>query len=260
MNPTRSIHPVTQPHRAVVSFRGVDKHYGTGPDAVRALDQVTVDIFDGDFTAIMGPSGSGKSTFMNVAAGLDDITSGEVHLAGEALHAMDDAGRTVLRRDRVGFVFQAFNLVPTLSVVENVELPFRLAQRTIDGDQREWIAHLLTTLGLRERTAHRPAQLSGGQQQRVAIARALASRPQVIFADEPTGNLDSRSSREVLALLRTAAREYGQTIAMVTHDPLAASYADRILVIADGCIVADHAALSPQQISQLLIDVEEGVA
>ncbi|MEO8749880.1 MAG: ABC transporter ATP-binding protein [Allobranchiibius sp.] len=245
---------------AVLAMRHVSKVYGSGPQAIHALADVSVEIHGGGVTAIMGPSGSGKSTFMNVAAGLDDITSGEVYLAGAPLHSLDDHGRTVLRRDHVGFVFQSFNLVPTLDVRENVELPFRLAGRPIGAPEREWIDRLLQTLGLSDRVAHRPAQLSGGQQQRVAIVRALASRPQIVFADEPTGNLDSRTSREVLTLLRTAAQEYGQTIAIVTHDPVAASYADRILVIADGALVTDHGPLPAQQIFQLLIDVEEGAA
>ncbi|WP_207947890.1 ABC transporter ATP-binding protein [Metallococcus carri] len=240
----------------IVSFRSVTKEYGTGAGAVRALDDVTVDIRAGEFTAIMGPSGSGKSTFMNVAAGLDDVTRGEVLVTGQPVHRMTDQQRTLLRRDRVGFVFQAFNLVPTLSAAENIELPFELAGRTLDGETRRWIEHLSTVLGLRDRLGHHPAQLSGGQQQRVAIARALASRPAIVFADEPTGNLDTRTSREVLTLLRTACGEYGQTIAMVSHDPVAASYADRVLVIADGRIAADHNRLAPQDISRLLIGLE----
>ncbi|MEO6412175.1 MAG: ABC transporter ATP-binding protein [Pedococcus sp.] len=247
----------TQP---VVSLRGVSRTYGDGNGTVVALDDVTVDIRRGDFTAIMGPSGSGKSTLMNVAAGLDDATSGEVVLSGATLSQLDDDARTRLRRSQVGFVFQAFNLVPTLSVRENILLPFELAGRRVDAEEGRWIDHLVHTLGLAERVGHRPSELSGGQQQRAAIARALASRPAVIFADEPTGNLDSRSTREVLTLLRTAAREYGQTIAMVSHDPVAASYADRILVIADGRLVADHGALPPQQISDLLIGFEVGAA
>ena len=240
----------------IVAFRDVTKTYGEGSGLVHALDGVTVDIQPGQFTAVMGPSGSGKSTFMNLAAGLDDPTSGEVWVAGQPLHALDDDGRTVLRRTHVGFVFQAYNLVPTLSALENVLLPFELAGRRLGAEERAWVDTLMRSLGLADRATHRPGELSGGQQQRVAIARALASRPQILVADEPTGNLDTRSSREVLALLRTASREYHQTIAMVSHDPVAASYADRILVIADGRIVGDHPSLTPQQIADLLISLE----
>ncbi|MEZ5091745.1 ABC transporter ATP-binding protein [Nocardioides sp.] len=245
---------------AVVAFRSVSKVYGTGEGAVRALDEVTVVVPRGGFTAVMGPSGSGKSTFMNVAAGLDDVTSGEVLVAGEPMHLRDDRARTILRREQVGFVFQSFNLVPTLDVRENVLLPFELAGRRLTGEERGWVDHLLEVLGLSGRMSHRPGELSGGQQQRVAIARALAPRPAVVLADEPTGNLDTRSSREVLGLLRTAAREYGQTIVMVSHDPVAASYADRLLVLADGRLVGDHAGMSPPQIAELLIGLEEGAA
>jgi putative ABC transport system ATP-binding protein len=245
--------PVPTP---IVAFREVTKIYGSGRGQVRALDGVTVDIAPGQFTAVMGPSGSGKSTFMNLAAGLDDPSSGEVWMADEPLHMLDDDARTVLRRTHVGFVFQAFNLVPTLTALENVVLPFELAGRRLDADQRSWVDILMERLGLADRADHRPGELSGGQQQRVALARALASRPQIVVADEPTGNLDSRSSREVLTLLKTAACEYHQTIAMVSHDPVAASYADRILVIADGRIVADHASLSAQHISDLMISLE----
>ncbi|CCH68825.1 ABC transporter, ATP-binding protein [Phycicoccus elongatus Lp2] len=240
----------------VVRLRDVTRTYGQ----VVALAGISLDIHRGRFTAIMGPSGSGKSTLMNVAAGLDDATSGEVLLAGANLRAMDDDARTRLRREQVGFVFQAFNLVPTLSARENIVLPFELAGRRIDAETAAWVDHLIGALGLADRITHRPSELSGGQQQRVAIARALASRPAIIFADEPTGNLDSRSSREVLTLLRTAAQEYGQTIAMVSHDPVAASYADRVLVIADGRVVGDHDRLTPQQISDLLIGFEVGAA
>jgi len=249
------MHSITHA-QPVVSLRDVTRTYGQ----VAALDGVSLDIQSGAFTAIMGPSGSGKSTLMNVAAGLDDASSGEVILAGRSLGTLDDDGRTKLRREQVGFVFQAFNLVPTLSARENIELPFQLAGRPIDTETRAWIDHLIGALGLADRVTHRPSELSGGQQQRVAIARALASRPAIIFADEPTGNLDSRSSREVLTLLRTAAQEYGQTIAMVSHDPVAVSYADRVLVIADGRVVADHDRLIPQQISDLLIGLEVGAA
>jgi putative ABC transport system ATP-binding protein len=239
-----------------VAFRDVTKIYGSGHGQVKALDDVTVDISPGQFTAVMGPSGSGKSTFMNLAAGLDDPTSGEVWVAAEPLHLLDDDARTVLRRTHVGFVFQAFNLVPALTALENVILPLELAGRSLGADQRGWVGSLMESLGLADRADHRPSELSGGQQQRVALARALASRPRIVVADEPTGNLDTRSSREVLTLLQTAAREYRQTIAMVTHDPVAASYADRILVIGDGRIVADHPSLSAQRVSDLLISLE----
>ena len=245
---------------SLLSFHAVRKVYGDGPGAVRALDGVTVTVPRGGFTAVMGPSGSGKSTFMNVAAGLDDVSAGEVHLAGRPLHQLDDRERTVLRREQVGFVFQSFNLVPTLDVLENVLLPFELAARRLSTEERAWVDHLIEVLGLADRVGHRPGELSGGQQQRVAIARALAARPAVVLADEPTGNLDTRSSREVLGLLRTAAREYGQTIVMVSHDPVAASYADRVLVLADGRLVGDHDAMTPQQIAELLISFEEGAA
>ncbi|CCH80274.1 ABC transporter, ATP-binding protein [Nostocoides japonicum T1-X7] len=249
----------SQPH-PVLSFRDVHRVYGEGSGAVRALDGVTVDVEPSRFTAVMGPSGSGKSTFMNLAAGLDDPTSGEVWLAGQPLHAMDEDRRTRLRRDHVGFVFQAFNLVPTLTARENVVLPFELAGRRLTADDRARIDGLLESLGLLARAGHRPAALSGGQQQRVAIARALAIGPHVVIADEPTGNLDTRSSREVLSLMRTAADEYRQTILMVTHDPVAASYADRIIVIADGRIVGDHPGLAPAAIADLMVSLEVGAA
>lgn len=252
--------PTTRSDGTVVSFRQASKSYGTGPGAVHALDNIDVDIRQGEFTAIMGPSGSGKSTFMNVAAGLDDVSSGGVFVDGQPLHTMDDTARTLLRRRRIGFIFQSFNLVPTLTVTENITLPFRLAGQQITQDEQHWIEHLVRVLGLTERTGHKPAELSGGQQQRVAIARALAARPAIIFADEPTGNLDTRSSGEVLRLMRSAATEYGQTIAMVSHDPIAASYADRVLVLADGRIVADHGRLDAQQISGLLLTAEGVVA
>ena len=249
--------PAAEP---VLAFRDVDRVYGEGPGAVRALDGVTVDVAAGAFTAVMGPSGSGKSTFMNVAAGLDDPTGGEVWLAGQPLHALGDDERTMVRRHHVGFVFQAFNLVPTLTARENVLLPFELAGRRVGAADRQRVDGLLTSLGLLDRADHLPSALSGGQQQRVAIARALASDPRVVIADEPTGNLDTRSSREVLALLRAAVDDYGQTILMVTHDPVAASHADRILVIADGRLVADHGPLGPGAIADLLVSLEVGAA
>lgn len=256
-----TIGETTAQHRPpVLSFRHVDRTYGEGSGAVHALRDVTVDVQAGRFTAVMGPSGSGKSTFMNLAAGLDDPTRGEVWLAGQPLHALDEDRRTVLRRDHVGFVFQAFNLVPTLTARENVLLPFDLAGRRLTADDHARVDGLLTSLGLLDRAGHHPSALSGGQQQRVAIARALAVGPHIVIADEPTGNLDTRSSREVLALLRTAADEFGQTILMVTHDPVAAASADRILVIADGRIVGDHDPMSPTQISELVVSLEVGAA
>jgi putative ABC transport system ATP-binding protein len=216
--------------------RAVDatKTYGRGEAEVRALDGVDVEFAAGRFTAIMGPSGSGKSTLMHCLAGLDDLTAGSVWIGDTDLSTLKDKALTQLRRDRVGFVFQAFNLVPTLDVEENITLPMALAGRRPD---REWVDTVVDIVGLRDRLAHRPSQLSGGQQQRVAVARALASRPEIVFADEPTGNLDSRTGTEVLSFMRQAVREFGQTIVMVTHDPVAASYADRAIFLVDGQIV-----------------------
>ena len=214
------------------------KIYGKGATEVRALDGVTVGFADGELGAIMGPSGSGKSTLLHCMAGLDTLTSGKAFIGDEDLSTLGDKDLTVLRRDRVGFVFQAFNLVPTLTALENVTLPLALAGRKGEGD---WIDQVVGIVGLTDRIAHRPSELSGGQQQRVAVARALASRPQIIFADEPTGNLDSRSGAEVLGFLRRAVDEMGQTIVMVTHDPGAASYADRVLFLADGRLVDEMA-------------------
>jgi len=213
---------------------GACKVYGTGEAQVRALDGVDIEFSAGRFTAIMGPSGSGKSTLMHALAGLDSLTSGSVWIGDADLSTLNDKKLTLLRRDRVGFVFQAFNLVPTLSAEENITLPLALAGRKAD---REWFDTVIDTVGLRTRLAHRPSELSGGQQQRVAVARALVSRPQIIFADEPTGNLDSRTGAEILAFMRQAVRELGQTIVMVTHDPVAASYADRAVFLADGRVV-----------------------
>ncbi|HEX5095549.1 MAG TPA: ABC transporter ATP-binding protein [Acidimicrobiia bacterium] len=223
---------------AAVAARAVDavKVYGKGDTEVRALDGVTVDFATGRFTAIMGPSGSGKSTLMHTLAGLDDLTSGAVYIGDTDISRLRDKKLTKLRRDRIGFIFQAFNLIPTLTAVENITLPMRLAGRKPD---QAWVDNVVDTVGLRARLGHRPSELSGGQQQRVAVARALASRPQIIFADEPTGNLDSRSGAEVLSFMRQAVREFGQTIVMVTHDPVAASYADRAVFLADGRIVDD---------------------
>ena len=213
---------------------GVSKTYGAGDAAVRALDDVTVEVAGGRFTAIMGPSGSGKSTLLHVLAGLDRPTSGQVFVGDTEITGLKDRELTLLRRDAIGFVFQAFNLLPTLTAQENIELPIRIAGREPDGP---WIRSLVETVGLGERLHHRPAQLSGGQQQRVAAARALASKPQVVFADEPTGALDSRSGAELLGFLQGAVRSSGQTVVMVTHDPVAASYADRVLFLVDGRVV-----------------------
>jgi putative ABC transport system ATP-binding protein len=213
--------------------------YGTGEAAVRALDGVDVEIEERRFVAVMGPSGSGKSTLMHVLAGLDRPTSGTVEIAGTEITKLDDKALTVLRRDKIGFVFQAFNLLPVLTAEENILLPLSIAGREPD---REWVDRLIDTVGLRDRLTHRPSELSGGQQQRVAVARALASRPAVIFADEPTGNLDSSSSREVLALLRHAVDEFGQTVVMVTHDADAAQIADETIEMADGRIADGRVA------------------
>jgi putative ABC transport system ATP-binding protein len=212
------------------------KVYGNGQVEVRALDHVTVGFDAGRYTAIMGPSGSGKSTLLHCAAGLDTLTSGKAYIGDADLSTLSDQRLTILRRDHVGFVFQSFNLVPTITAAENITLPLLLAGRK--GDQ-DWIAKIIETLNIGNRLQHRPQELSGGQQQRVAVARALASRPEIIFADEPTGNLDSRAGAEVLTFMRRAVDEMGQTIVMVTHDPIAASYADRIVFLADGRIVEE---------------------
>jgi putative ABC transport system ATP-binding protein len=228
------VRPPAPPVAAAASTENAVKIYGLGLTEVRALDGVSVAFQKGQFTAIMGPSGSGKSTLLHCIAGLDTLTSGKAFIGEEDLSTMDDRQLTKLRRDRVGFVFQSFNLVPTLTAAENITLPMALAGRKGDSS---WIDQVVDTLGLRDRLAHRPSELSGGQQQRVAVARALASRPEIIFADEPTGNLDSRSSAEVLGFLRRAVDDMGQTIVMVSHDPVAASHADRIVFLADGRVV-----------------------
>jgi putative ABC transport system ATP-binding protein len=226
--------PADAPSKAAAAAVHAVKIYGEGPTAVRALDDVTVDLPAGRYTAIMGPSGSGKSTLMHCIAGLDSLTSGQVYVDGVDLGDLSERELTRLRRDRIGFVFQAFNLVPTLTALENITLPMLLAGR--DPDQT-WLDYVVDTVGLRDRLTHRPAELSGGQQQRVAVARALASRPAIIFADEPTGNLDSKASAEILQFMRKAVDDLEQTIVMVTHDPGAASYADHVLFLADGRIV-----------------------
>jgi putative ABC transport system ATP-binding protein len=219
-----------------VSADDVTRRYGSGEAAVDALRGVTLDIARGQFAAIMGPSGSGKSTLMHVLAGLDQPTTGTVRIAGEDITKMNDAQLTKLRRAHIGFVFQAFNLLPTLTAEENILLPLQLAGRKAD---QAWYEAVVERVGLADRTTHRPSELSGGQQQRVAVARALVAEPTVLFADEPTGNLDSKSSHEVLELLRDAAVSFGQTTVMVTHDPHAAAIADRVLFLADGLIVRD---------------------
>jgi putative ABC transport system ATP-binding protein len=223
---------------SIVSAKDLSRVYGEGDAAVTALADVSVDFPAGAFTAIMGPSGSGKSTLMHLLAGLDRPTAGTVTLDGVELTGLDDDKLTDLRRDRVGFVFQAFNLLPVLDARENIVLPMSIAGRKPDD---EWVDQLIDLVDLRDRITHRPSELSGGQQQRVAVVRALASRPAVVFADEPTGNLDSHSSTEILRLLRRSVDEFGQTIIMVTHNHEAAAYADRLLVLRDGRIVEDRA-------------------
>jgi putative ABC transport system ATP-binding protein len=222
--------------RADVAARAVQasKVYGHGSTAVTALDDVTVDLPAGRFTAVMGPSGSGKSTLMHCLAGLDDLTHGQVFVGDVELNRLSERDLTRLRRDRIGFVFQAFNLIPTLTAIENITLPMSLAGRSPD---KGWLDEVIAATGLADRVRHRPSELSGGQQQRVAVARALASRPDIIFADEPTGNLDSRTGAEILDFMRRAVREMSQTVVMVTHDPVAASYADAVLFLADGRLV-----------------------
>lgn len=231
--------------RPAASARAARKVYGRGDTEVVALDSVDVDFAAGRFTAIMGPSGSGKSTLMHCMAGLDRLNTGSVTIGSTDITKAGEKELTQLRRDRLGFIFQAFNLVPTLSAIENITLPSDLAGRRLDSD---WLDHVVTTVGLAERLDHRPGELSGGQQQRVAVARALAGRPELIFADEPTGNLDSRTGAEILEFMRHAVRQFDQTIVMVTHDPVAASYADRVVFLADGRIVDDLAAPTPDAV------------
>lgn len=243
----------------VATANHVSKVYGDGQGAVTALRDVSLGIAPGEFVAIMGPSGSGKSTLMNCMAGLDSVTSGQVAIAGQPLNFANDNALTELRRERIGFIFQSFNLVPTLNVVENIELPFLLAGRGLSPEERAWSNQLINHLGLRDRVTHRPSQLSGGQRQRVAIARALVMKPAVIFADEPTGSLDTRSSREVLELLQSLSNDMGQSIVMVTHNPIAAAVANRIVVISDGRIVQELGRTSSSEISDLMIKLEESL-
>ena len=233
VSPTATTHASGQTGTAARA-EGLSKRYGSGDAAVAALDDVDVALDQGRFTAIMGPSGSGKSTLLHLLAGLDRPTSGEVYLGDTEITSLNDKALTLLRRDRIGFIFQSFNLLPTMTAAENIVLPMRIAGRKPDD---HWVASIVETVGLTGRLGHRPTELSGGQQQRVAAARALASRPDIVFADEPTGALDSRSGTDLLSFLRTAVDELGQTVVMVTHDPTAASYADRVIFLADGHIV-----------------------
>jgi putative ABC transport system ATP-binding protein len=242
----------SSPSPTVARVDGITKTFG----GVTALRDVSLSIGRGEFTAIMGPSGSGKSTLMHLMAGLDVPSSGRAWIGDTEISALGDSDLTVLRRRAVGFVFQSFNLLPTLDVRGNIRLPFDLDGRRPTVDEEEWIALLLRTLGLEDRLTHRPHELSGGQQQRVAIARALARRPSLVFADEPTGNLDSRSGNEVLRLLAAASHDHGQSIAMVTHDPVAASVADRVVFLADGRVVADHQRMSAEDIAHTMLAME----
>jgi putative ABC transport system ATP-binding protein len=232
------------------------KVYGSGDTSVRALDEIDVEFQRGRFTAIMGPSGSGKSTLMHCMAGLDSLTSGTVYIGDVDLTTLDERRLTTLRRDLIGFIFQAFNLVPTLTALENITLPLSLGGRRAD---QAWLDQVIATVGLADRLKHRPSELSGGQQQRVAVARALASKPEIIFADEPTGNLDSRTGGEILAFMRRAVHDLGQTIVMVTHDPTAASYADRVVYLVDGKIVHDISEPTPEAIIEQLKHIGVGV-
>ena len=236
----------------IVSAMDLHRQFGEGEAAVKALDGVTVSFERGRFSAIMGPSGSGKSTLMHVLAGLDRPTGGTVVIDGLQLDNLDDGELTELRRDKLGFIFQFFNLLPVLTAEENITLPLAIAGQKPD---KEWLDRLVETVGLGDRLEHRPSELSGGQQQRVAVARALVSRPAVVFADEPTGNLDSKASEEILRMLRRSVDELGQTVVMVTHDPEAASYADRLLVLRDGLVVHDADAGTADEVIELMKDV-----
>ncbi|MBV7296106.1 ABC transporter ATP-binding protein [Corynebacterium sp. TAE3-ERU12] len=243
------------PHRrAAATARELVKRYGEGDTAVMALDNVDVEFFEAEFTAIMGPSGSGKSTLMHCMAGLDAPTSGTVRIGDTTLTGLSDKEMTALRRDQLGFVFQSFNLVPTLTARENITLPSDIAGHKLDPD---WFDDVVRRLGLSGRLDHRPAELSGGQQQRVACARALVGRPQLVFGDEPTGNLDSNSSREVLNILRSAVDEIHQTVVIVTHDPVAASWADRVVFLADGRIIGDLRHPTRETILKHMTSIEQ---
>jgi putative ABC transport system ATP-binding protein len=237
-----------------VQLTDVSKVYGRGGAAVTALDRVSIALARGSFTAVMGPSGSGKSTFLHCAAGLDRPTSGTVHLGETDLSGLKEVALTELRRERVGFVFQAYNLLPALDVAQNITLPLRLAGRAVDQD---WLREVVANVGLTDRLTHLPSELSGGQQQRVAIARALVTRPDVMFADEPTGALDTRTGRQVLTLLRTVVDRFGQTVLMVTHDPVAASFADRVVFLADGRLAEELANPTPDAVAERMTHLGE---
>jgi putative ABC transport system ATP-binding protein len=243
------------PTGAPSAARALDavKVYGTGATSVRALDGLSVAFEAGRFSAIMGPSGSGKSTLLHCLAGLDDLTSGRVFIGGVEVSALDEKRRTQLRRDKIGFVFQSFNLVPTLTARENITLPADLARRDPD---RAWVDNVVDIVRLTDRLTHRPSELSGGEQQRVAAARALASRPEIVFADEPTGNLDSKRGGEILSFMRRAVTEFDQTIVMVTHDPVAASYSDRVVFLVDGRIVDEMSAPTVERVLDLMKGLE----
>jgi putative ABC transport system ATP-binding protein len=240
-------------NRAAVVAVDLVKVYGEGEASVRALDGVSLVVPKGTFTAIMGPSGSGKSTLLQCLAALDDLTSGKVYVGGVEISGLDEKERTMLRRDKVGFIFQAFNLVPTLNALENITLPMNLAGSPPD---KKWMEYLITTVGLKDRLHHLPGELSGGQQQRVAAARALASRPEIVFADEPTGNLDSRRGHELLQFLRRTVDEFSQTIVMVTHDAFAAAVADRVVFLADGRVVEEMDNPTADEILDLIKTLE----
>ncbi|QYG93536.1 ABC transporter ATP-binding protein [Iamia sp. SCSIO 61187] len=245
-----SVQALTRPEAATPTALaarsiGATKVYGSGDLAVRALDGVSVDVPSAGFTAVMGPSGSGKSTLVHCLAGLDSLTEGEIELGGGSLSGLSEKELTVLRRDHLGFVFQSFNLIPTLDALENIRLPADLAGRKLDP---EWLDTVIDAVSLRDRLRHRPSELSGGQQQRVAIARSLAGRPEIVIADEPTGNLDSRSAAEVLGFLRRAVDDFGQTVVMVTHDPAAAGYSDRVVFLADGRVADEIEAPTTERV------------
>ncbi len=256
-SPTRAAAPTTYSAPPIARVREVTKTYATAHMSVTALHDVSLDIRAGEMTAVMGPSGSGKSTLMHIMAGLDTPTSGRVHIGDREISSLDDEELTKLRRRKIGFVFQAFNLIPTLDVIDNILLPFELDDRKPSAQEREWVDHLVDRLGIAHRRDHRPSEISGGQQQRVAIARALATRPDILFADEPTGNLDSRSGREVMRLMSEAVRDLGQSIVLVTHDPLVASSASRVVFLADGRPVTElTGTIRAEEVARTMLDLE----